>query len=208
MADQTLLEKLALVLKNWQERLIDISKSNPLLGLNRSRAARLEIKAPDFIFLSKTLVDDEGQIKLPFVQKKVQRTLLAEDENDDGEQYILQNGDIDFIYPNLGDLRRKTRKIFDSSRSSLVERGVNTLYLAVGCLNWEDGVMGKSESPIIMIPCEFEYKGASKALILKMADGDAVLNPALHYYLGKREEIICRGRSFQRILGKRKQVGF
>jgi len=38
---KTILDKLTLILKNWQERLIDVSKSNPLLGLNRSRAVRL-----------------------------------------------------------------------------------------------------------------------------------------------------------------------
>lgn len=79
---ETLLDKLALILKNWQERLIDVSKSNPLLGLNRSRAVRLEIGTPDFTFLSKTLIDDEGQIKLPFVQKKAQRTLLTDEEGE------------------------------------------------------------------------------------------------------------------------------
>src|SRR3990167_7335741 len=86
------------------------------------------------------------------------------------EEYVLHEGDINFIYQNLGDLRRKTRKIFDNSRLTLSERGVNTLYLAMGCLEWSDSMMGKSESPLVMIPCEFEYKGASKALDLKMAD--------------------------------------
>src|SRR3989338_7818307 len=50
-------------------------------------------------------------------------------------------------------------------------------------------MMGKSESPLIMIPCEFEYKGASKALELRMADEDVILNPAIRYYLKEREEI-------------------
>ncbi len=206
MADQNVFEKLTQIIKNWQERLIDISKSNPLLGLNRSRAARLEITSPNFSFLTKTLVDDEGQIKMPFVQKKVQRKLLEDEssDQDEDEQYVLQKGDIDFIFNSLGDLRRKVRKIYDSSRSSLVERGVNTLYLALGCLNWEDGIMGKSESPIIMIPCEFEYKGASKALILKMADGDALLNPALHYYLDKKEEIYLPGPELSEDFGQEK----
>jgi hypothetical protein len=40
-------EQLGVILKRWQERLIDVSKSNPLLGLNRSRAAKLEIEADD-----------------------------------------------------------------------------------------------------------------------------------------------------------------
>ncbi len=205
--DNLTLEKLGLILKSWQERLIDVSKSNPLLGLNRSRSAKLEVISPDFKSIAKILIEDEGVIKLPFVQKKGKKINkiiddinlkldISEKNTEEGEgaiekvqEYLLHEGDIDFKYSGLSDLRIKTRKIFDNSRLTLTERGVNTLYFAMGSLEWEDGLMGKSESPLIMIPCEFEYKGPSRALGLKMSDGDIVLNPALQYYLKEREEI-------------------
>lgn len=183
-------EQLGEVLKRWQERLIDVSKSNPLLGLNRSRAAKLEVEDADFKKIAATLISDAGSIKMPFVQKKAKKLIESDEEPPvDAEEYVLHEGDINFKYQNPGDLRRKTRKIFDTSRLTLTERGVNTLYLAVGCLEWADAMMGKSESPLIMIPCEFEYKGASKPLGLMMADEDVILNPAIKYYLKEREEI-------------------
>ncbi len=191
--DKTMTDKLGLILKNWKERLIDVSKSNPLLGLNRSRAAKLEVVSPDLSAIVKTLTEDEGIIKLPFVQKKTKKTLQIfdgeEQQKEEAEEYILQKGDIDFHYSDLGDLKRKTRKIFDNSRLTLTERGVNTLHLVIGGLEWEDSLIGKSESPLIMIPCEFEYKGPSRALGLKMTDGDIILNPALQYYLRERQEV-------------------
>ncbi|MBI2589626.1 DUF3320 domain-containing protein [Candidatus Berkelbacteria bacterium] len=189
-------EQLGAILKRWQERLIDVSKSNPLLGLNRSRAAKLEVESADLNQIANVLLSDNGSIKLPFVQKKSKKSLqlqLDEDPRVDNEEYVFHEGDINFICQNLGDLRRKTRKIFDNSRLTLTERGVNTLYLAMGCLEWSDAMMGKSESPLIMIPCEFEYNGASKALDLIMADEDVILNPAIRYYLKEREEIDLPG---------------
>ena len=33
-------------LKKWQERLLDLTKGNPLLGLNRSRVSKLCVTAP------------------------------------------------------------------------------------------------------------------------------------------------------------------
>lgn len=184
-------EQLGAILKRWQERLIDVSKSNPLLGLNRSRAAKLEVESADFTKILKVFLSDSGSIKMPFVQKKAKKIQLdLEDPTiNNEEEYILQEGDIDFIYQNIGDLRRKIRKIFDNSRLTLSERGVNTLYLSIGCLEWSDSMMGKSESPLVMIPCEFEYRGSSKPMGLKMADEDIVLNPAIKYYLKEREEI-------------------
>jgi len=190
MVKTSIPEQLGAILKRWQERLIDVSKSNPLLGLNRSRAAKLEVESADLNRIAKVLLSD-GSIKLPFVQKKAKKSLqLDEDPSiNTEEEYVLHEGDINFIYQNLGDLRQKTRKIFDNSRLTITERGVNTLYLALGCLEWSDAMMGKSESPLIMIPCEFVYKGASKAMDLIMADEDVILNPAIRYYLKEREEI-------------------
>ena len=185
-------EQLGAILKRWQERLIDVSKSNPLLGLNRSRTAKLEIETADLDKVAKSVLSGDGSIKLPFIQKKAKRNLeLGEDvaSEKQEEEYILNEGDVNFIYQNIGDLRRKIRKISENSRLTLSERGVNTLYLAIGCLEWSDAMMGSSESPLIMIPCEFEYRGASKALGLVMADEDVILNPAIRYYLKEREEI-------------------
>lgn len=190
--DNSSSEKLRLTLQSWQERLIDVSKSNPLLALNRSRITKLEVDSPDLKLIAKTLIEDEGSIKLPFVQKKLKKKIKSEDEaeiEDAPDEYLLHEGDINFIYSNLGDLRRKTKKVFDNSRLTLSERGVNTLFLVIGSLEWEDKLIGESQSPLIMIPCVFNYKGESKALELKMADEDITFNPALQYYLREREEI-------------------
>src|ERR1035437_2799984 len=183
-------DQLGTILKRWQERLIDVSKSNPLLGLNRSRAVKLEIESAYLSYLVKTLYTDDGTIKLPFVQKKAKRAVSTEEEIPvEKEEYIFHEGDIDFSYSSLNDLRKKLRKILDDSQLTMNERGVNTLYLTIGCLEWEDTLMGKSESPLIMIPCNLEFKGSSKAMGLVIADEDIVLNPAIRYYLKEREEI-------------------
>lgn len=183
-------DQLGAILKRWQERLIDVSKSNPLLGLNRSRAAKLEVESPDLGYLVKTLFTDSNTIKLPFVQKKPKKAASTDEEVPvEKEEYLFHKGDIDFVYSNLSDLRKKLRKILDDSHLTMNERGVNTLFLAIGCLEWEDTLMGKSESPLIMIPCNLEFKGASKAMNLVMADEDIILNPAIRYYLKEREEI-------------------
>lgn len=183
-------EKMGIILKRWQERLIDVSKSNPLLGLNRSRTAKLEIKSADLSNLTKVLFTDSGILKLPFVQKKPKRAALFDEEVPvENEEYVLHEGDLDFIFSTLSELRKKLRKIFDNSQLTMNERGVNTLYLAMGCLEWDDVLMGKSESPLIMIPCNLEFKGSNKPMNLIMSDEDVVINPAIKYYLKEREEI-------------------
>ena len=89
-------DKIGLTLKRWQERLIDVSKSNPLLGLNRSRAAKLELDSPDLSFLLRKIYTDDSFITLPFVQKKLKKKDLFT-EDDSKEDYVLHEGDIGFI---------------------------------------------------------------------------------------------------------------
>ena len=43
-------------LKIWGERLLDLTKGNPLLGINRSRVSKLLVKTPDTTILFKMLV--------------------------------------------------------------------------------------------------------------------------------------------------------
>src|SRR5665213_1839019 len=95
-------DQLGTILKRWQERLIDVSESNPLLGLNRSRAAKHEVESPDLSYLVKTLFTDSGTIKLPFVQKKPKKAVSTDEEVPaEKEEYVFHEGDIDFSYSSL-----------------------------------------------------------------------------------------------------------
>lgn len=117
-------DKIGIILKRWQEKLIDVSKANPLLGINRSRSPKLEIDSPDLNNIVKVLFTDGASFKLPFVQKKVKKAKAVNDEEIpiENEEFIYQEGDIDFIYPNLNDLRKKIRKIFDSLQLTVTSK--------------------------------------------------------------------------------------
>ena len=189
-------ERIMLRLQSWQEKLLDMSKSNPLLGLNRSRAAKLRIIEPiQEVFSS--LVVDEDELKLPLVRrifKKTEQQNLLLDANTDQQpkesyEYVIDDGDINFEKIALPDLRRKIKRIYDNSRTTMEERGVITLYLAMGSLKWADDVLGESISPIVLIPCELKSKGPNTGLRLHIADDEIVFNPALTYYLREKHKI-------------------
>jgi hypothetical protein len=58
-------EKIKVQLRKWQERLLDLSKSNPLLGLNRSRVSKLKVISPPAVGLFKRFVLDEAELRMP-----------------------------------------------------------------------------------------------------------------------------------------------
>ncbi len=60
-------ERIRAQLRKWQERLLDLTKANPLLGINRSRVSKLRIVDPDPAEIVSNVVDslvDRGSLRV------------------------------------------------------------------------------------------------------------------------------------------------
>jgi superfamily I DNA and/or RNA helicase/very-short-patch-repair endonuclease len=190
-------EKIRSQLKRWQEKLLDMSKSNPLLGLNRARAAKFKLKSPDIFALFQQLAIDSNELSMPLVKKVKKRAtndLFNQNEADEEKEiFKIKEGDIEVEISTPADLKRKLRRIYDNSRSTVEERGAVTLYAAFGVIHWSDDALGDSVSPILLVPCEFIYKGPNVALRLRMADEEIQINPAILYYFREIHKIDLSG---------------
>lgn len=179
-------------IKRWQERLLDLTKGNPLLGINRSRVSKLLVTEPDCQGLfSLFALQDEAELKMPRVVKipkqgpSEQTGPVDEPDNSD---YRIEPGDIAFDAKPL-DLLRRLRRIFDNARTTIEERGVTTLHLSFGVLKWADSALGESISPLCLVPCELESSGPDAPLLLRRSDEELQLNPALELYLRERHKV-------------------
>ena len=176
----------------WQERVLDLTKSNPLIGLNRSRVTKLRVTSPDAVALFGRVVVNEATLKLPLVRKRSSRrteqdqiTLL---DGEDQVEFIVDPGEVTFD-AKPADLLRALKRTYDNARTTVEERGVTTLHLTFGALRWRDDLFGDSVSPLWMVPCELENKGPDAPLRLRPADEEAQINPALEYCLRERHKI-------------------
>ncbi len=176
-------------MRRWQDRVLDLTKSNPLIGLNRSRVSKLQVIEPDGDTLFARFVAGENRLRMPLVRKRAgqhnQASLLESDQDPD---FVVEPGDVTFDAKPL-DIMRRLRRIRDNAHTTMEERGVTTLYLTFGALRWKDDLLGDSLSPLWMVPCEFEDKGPDAPLLLCPADEDSQINPALEYYLRERHKI-------------------
>ena len=189
-------QKIKVQLKRWQEKLLDPSKSNPLLGLNRSRTAKIKIIKPNYSDFFQKLVIGENQFRLPLVKKIKKRKseenldlFNADDQNEEKEIYKVEEGDVDVEFTAPIDLRKKLRKIYDNSRTTVEERGVVTLYATFGTIHWHDDFLEDSVSPILLVPCELVSKGPDVGLRLSMVDEEITINPVLNYYFKEKHKI-------------------
>ncbi len=188
--------KIITQLKIWGEHLLDLTKRNPLLGINRSRVSKLLIKTPDTASLFKMLVVDETAIKMPLVlikkkskkQDEAQIKIKEVEDSEDEPDCIVHPGDVDFE-ADPKTLYRLLKRIYDNGRSTVEERGVTTLHLTFGLLNWDDPILGESSSPLLLVPCQLESYGPNSHMRLKMLDEELQVNPALEFYLRKKHHI-------------------
>jgi len=183
-------ERIRAQLRRWQERLLDLTRANPLLGINRSRVSKLRATGPDPTALFDKFVVGETMLRMPLVRKRPGKRERAEgrDERATEGDYVVEPGDLTFD-AGPGDLLRRLRRIYDNARTTVEERGVTTLYLTFGALTWEDPMLGDSVAPLWMVPCEFESFGPNAPLRLSRADDEMHLNPALELYLRERQRV-------------------
>ncbi len=183
-------DKIRAQLREWQKRLLDMNKSNALLGLNRARVSKLQIKSPGAADLFSRLVLKEAKLRMPLVRRSPgghgHQLLFESEQGDEGWQ--IEKGDVEFQTP-AQDLMRRLRRIHVNARTTVQERGVTTLFLTFGSLRWKDDRMGESISPLWMVPCEFTDQGPTVALRLSMADDEMQLNPALEVYLAEQHKV-------------------
>ncbi len=184
-------ERIRAQLRKWQERLLDLTKANPLLGINRSRVSKLRVTDPKADALFNRFVADETTLRMPFVRKEPKRAVAAGDSEDQPSEpeYKVELGDVVFDVKPI-DLLRRLRRIYDNARTTVEERGVTTLYLTFGVLRWDDAAIGESVAPLWMVPCQLESFGPSAPLRLSRADEEMQLNPALELYLRERQRVM------------------
>jgi len=181
-------------LRRWQERLLDLTKANPLLGINRSRVSKLRVIEPDAASLFDRFAVQAQELRMPRVNKVPTGAPPGSpgeggsDIADSEQVYEVEAGDLTFDAKPM-DLQRRLRRIYDNSRTTIEERGVTTLYLTFGILRWKDVALGESIAPLWMVPCELESHGPNAALRLHLADEEMQLNPALELYLRERQRV-------------------
>ena len=124
-------------------------------------------------------------------KKKKKSGDSLEESPDEDYVYEVEAGDVELETNSPADLRKKLKRLCDNARTTIEERGVVTLYITLGAIHWNDDSLGESVSPVVLIPCEFVYKGPNVALKIKMTDDDIRLNPALVYYFREKHKIDC-----------------
>jgi hypothetical protein len=157
--------------------LLDLGMRNPLLNyrLLRSRGARIQGHTPQDII---TALDEEDMTAV----------LLPETGADGGTR--KRDFQLNTAHP-AEDLDRRLLSTYRLANSFLQEQGVNTLFLALGMLEWVDnGARAETRlAPLVLLPVSMERTNPRGSFLLRHTGDDPESNVSLREKLRLEFEI-------------------
>lgn len=175
-------------LSNWKSKLLDLTLRNRLLNF-KSNKSTLQFIAPNLPGLEDALSDGaDFKIRpLPGIMEgndprsgKVHASKSGRTALDDMALEALENKE---LLSNLGQesLDGNLLSIFNAARLGLEEGGANTLFLAIGLLEWTEVEKAETKhlAPILLVPVTLDRQSVRAGFRLRRHDDDAIVNPTL-----------------------------
>ncbi|MFN6200701.1 MAG: DUF4011 domain-containing protein [Aphanizomenon sp.] len=171
-------QNLAQKIVKWKAGLADLGRRNPLIKFRQDSPRILEIltEQPNVLFTKLTkekkslhflIIDDEEQ---DITQLKTIKALAAE------------KNPLELITHQIGNEQlKRLNKLRLEARKSFEERGVNSLFLALGTLTWYDKDKPEDAllSPLILVPVTLIKEPKRDVYKISVLEEDIALNPTL-----------------------------
>ncbi len=152
----------------WIRRLIDHSRANSLLFFRDLKVGTLDLTS--YPFSVTRLLNGEGLFVNQLISGFHLHETIEEDRRAEDEARIAAR-------KALVALRRK-------AVSNLEEKGIETLFLAVGMATWPANDGGRPyESPVVLVPARIEARGSGEEELRLVVTGEPQINPVLLYVL-------------------------
>lgn len=172
----------------WKSRLLDLSLRNRLLNFR-------EVKTTIHVLTSEPAsIEDQLAAERELVLQPKPRYMSDRDPRDAATYSKQQRSDAlalhlkdelarGRLHTNLEDAEhsRRLTDLFRAARTAMEENGTNTLYAAVGILEWRETEHSDRtlRAPILLVPVELKRKSVLEGFALRRIDEESRLNVTL-----------------------------
>ncbi len=189
-------------LSKWKSRLLDLTLRNKLLNFKTTKTT-LQFVAPDLARLEDVLSEgkDFKVRPLPTIMEGADPRMAQVHAGrggrtplDDMALTALENRDL-LARVGQDELDGRLLAIHTAARTGLEEGGANTLYLAIGLLQWTEDEKSerKNLAPILLIPVTLQRRSVRSGFRLARHDDEAIVNPSLLQFLKANFELRIPG---------------
>jgi very-short-patch-repair endonuclease len=175
-------------LARWQRKLLDLSLRNNLLNFKGGKKS-VRLDAPEPGALEDVLSDGAPIRLLPRPDlmdgrdprsQAIHEQRSREDVRRGHALDALKRREV-FVSVDDQELEARLVDLYRNARTTLQEGGANTLYLALGFLNWtrDDKVGQKYKAPLILIPVSLHRKSVRSGFTVCLHEDEPRFNPTL-----------------------------
>mgnify|MGYP003585041407 CR=1 FL=1 len=185
-------------IQEWKKRLIDLSRNNRLVYFKPTATSVLPIDYPDEQKMFEKLVVQEKELIFSILSEDDEMFDIFEDDIEDQDLSMdpstaslrrLQNLNANEITSTIlkrSDIARRLKNLFRRAKEDYQERGIHTLFVTFGCLEWvEQDESERIISPLLLCPVELRQESLRDPYILQLVDEEVDINPALKVKLAR-----------------------
>ena len=166
-----LVDRLGRQLDEWRENLVALDGRQRLLYFKHTSSSSFEVVAPGPGAIAERL--HRGGV-----------TLFTRPPADDGASVVSTANSLEVGDKTDAELQRGLRRLDQVSQQTFVDKGLSTLYLGLGMLQWVDPAEDKTVvSPLVLLPVELSRAGKEQPYVLTRSQNEPVFNPALRLKL-------------------------
>lgn len=185
-------------LGQWRDSLVNLSGNNRLLNYRKLKTTLEFSETPSEVHEAVASAARTFILGTRLPETATPSTTATAESSaatsDDMERAVLSKlADIDIDkYPDA--LRvdetqmvvdRAVRQLATKSKSEFIDKGLHTLYLALGELRWKESSGDARRSPLLLIPATLDSNAPKERFHLRLTDGDHAVNPALAIQLAQ-----------------------
>lgn len=176
----------------WKSRLLDLSLRNRLLNFRETKSTIRILSGPEYVAAG--YVEDELAAGCELSLRPKPKVMSEEDPRDATTFTKEQRADAlkDYLQEELckgclhtdrdeNEHAQRLTELFRSARNALEEEGANTLFAAVGILEWRETQYSDivHKAPLLLVPVELKRKSVLDGFTLRRIDEETRINVTL-----------------------------
>ena len=167
-------------LNEARKELLDLSLRNPLINYRQLKARGVEVVDESPANVYQILVQDGRDMYFLPRDESDDSSLLFDDDQAENDSARLTDNKLQTTYPSK-ELQGRLLKTHYTARTAIEEQGVNTLYLALGMLEWyeSDSSDLPRHAPLILIPVEIDRASVQARFRIRYTEEEIGTNLSL-----------------------------
>ncbi len=175
---------LAQKIAKWKAGLADLGRRNPLIKFRQDTPRTLEVltNTPEVIFTN--LKEGNKQLSIKILNSEFENSI----QSSKTKALAPEKNPLELITRQTGNEQiKRLKKIRSEAKRSFEERGVNSLFIALGTLTWYDKDKPDEAllSPLILVPIDLIKEPRRDAYKISFLEDDILLNPTLSQKLNQ-----------------------